>query len=262
MEEKTTKDQQVGVVKHPAYLTSKIKMYRETEAFEFSGAFVNDTLINHKVSHDLLHQSEIQELEKLSYERRKRSFALGRLSAKLALNELANDIPSSSIHIESGVFGFPVIHCAEMKSTQVSITHSGSLGVSIAFDEKHPMGIDLEKINLKNAKAISNQISTNEQSLLREIGKLNLEGFTAIWSAKEALSKILKTGMMIEFGLLEINHIEVQQETLMFEFKNFGQYKALCHTNAQYAIALVLPKKTTVNVTEFWNIFNLSTLKY
>ena len=259
MEEKTTKDQQAGVVKHPGYFTSKIKMYRETESFEFSGAFVNDTLVNSKLAYELFHQSELQELEKLSYERRKQSFALGRLSAKLALNVLINDIPSNSIQIKSGVFGFPVIYCGEMRSTQVSITHSGSLGLSIAFDEKHPMGIDLEKISLKNAKAILNQISSNEQSLLRKINRFNLEGITAIWSAKEALSKILKTGMMIEFGLLEINHIEVQQETLMFEFKNFGQYKALCHANTQYAIALVLPKKTTVNLTEFWSIFNLST---
>jgi phosphopantetheinyl transferase len=249
-------------VKNPDFLTSKVKMYRGDEEHEFSVAFVRNETLNSLSLKNLLHDAELQYLETLTYERRKRSYTLGRLSAKLAIQKLTNHILATSIHIESGVFGFPIVSNTNLKNIQVSITHSGPLGVSIAFEEKHPMGIDLEKIRPDNDKVILNQISQSERSLLQGINKFNLEGFTSIWCAKEALSKILKTGMMINFSFLEIDHVEMNLKTIMYEFKNFGQYKALCYTNEMYAIALVLPKKTSVNLEEFRRAFNLSTVLF
>jgi phosphopantetheinyl transferase len=249
-------------VEHQDFLTSKVKMHRGDQEFEFSGAFVRNEILNGSSVHHLFHDTELAYLEELTYDRRKRSYTLGRLSAKLAVKKLTNDMPANSIHIESGVFGFPIVNSPSVKNMQVSITHSGPLGVSIAFEERHPMGIDLEKIRPNNDKVILNQISDHEKSLLQEIHKYNLEGFTSIWCAKEALSKILKTGMMINFDFLEIDNVEITSNTIIYEFKNFGQYKALCHTNEMYAIALVLPKKTTVNLEEFWNTFNMSTVLF
>lgn len=237
-------------------------MHRGDEEFEFSAAFVRNELLDNTSVQHLLHDAELQYLNQLIYERRKRSYTLGRLSAKLAITRLTPKTAANSIHIESGVFGFPIVKCNEIANTQVSITHSGPLGVSIAFAEKHPMGIDLEKIRPNNDKVILNQISETEKSLLQEIGKYNLEGFTSVWCAKEALSKILKTGMMLNFSYLEIDNVETHAKTIVYEFKNFGQYKALCYTNEMYAIALVLPKKTSVNLDEFWDTFNLSTILF
>ena len=237
-------------------------MYRGDEEHEFSVAFVRNEILNNTSLENLLHDAELKYLDELTYERRKRSYTLGRLSAKLALETLTHQTPATSIHIESGVFGFPIVRGSRVKNTQVSITHSGPLGVSIAFEEKHPMGIDLEKIRPDNNKVILNQISQEERLLLQGIDKFNFEGFTSIWCAKEALSKILKTGMMINFSFLEIDHVEIGLKTITCEFKNFGQYKALCYTNEMYAIALVLPKKTSVNLEEFWSSFNLSTVLF
>jgi phosphopantetheinyl transferase len=262
VEEETEQNQQFSIVENPDFLTSKVKMYRGNQEHEFSIAFVRDEMLNSSSFKHLLHDAELSYLQKLTYERRRRSYTLGRLSAKLAVKKLTNNTSARSIHIGSGVFGFPIVCSPNVTNTQVSITHSGPLGVSIAFEEKHPMGIDLEKIRPDNDKVILNQISQNEKALLQNINKFNLEGFTSIWCAKEALSKILKTGMMINFSFLEIDNVEMNLKTITYEFKNFGQYKALCYTNEMYALALVLPKKTAVNLEDLWATFNLSTVLF
>lgn len=238
-----------------AYTTSKIKMNRGDKEFEFSSAIVRKEKLNTSTMYKLFHPSELKYLENLSYENRKWSYILGRLSAKLAIKSLSNVSTLHSIYIDSGVFNFPVVRCRELKNTQVSITHSGSLGISLAYQEEHPMGIDVEEICNKNSKAILSQITWNEKLLLKRVYKNTLSGFTSIWCAKEALSKVLKTGMMLNFSFLEIDSVNIREKTLIYEFKNFSQYKALCHTNEAYAIAIVLPKNTSVNLEEFWSSF-------
>ena len=77
-----------------------------------------------------------------------------------------------------------------------------------------------------------------------------------LWSAKEALSKLLKTGMMLDFKFLEIDRIINENESTTLYFKNFGQYKAVCTTNSEYAIAIALPKLTTIQPQKIWDTFN------
>jgi phosphopantetheinyl transferase len=244
------------------FLSSKMTMFRGDETFEFSVAFVRNELLNSSILQDLFHPSELNYLEKLTYERRKRSYILGRLSAKLALQKLSDTHLNRTVQIQSGVFGFPIVSCSAIQNTKVSITHSGMLGVSIAYQENHPMGVDLEKIRPDNDRVILSQITDNERSLLQKSQLNDLYGFTSLWCAKEALSKVLKTGMTLNFSFLEIDSVELNDKTIVYEFKNFGQYKALCYTNDMYAMAVVLPRKTTVNLTTFWELFDLSTISF
>ena len=77
-----------------------------------------------------------------------------------------------------------------------------------------------------------------------------------LWCAKEALAKVIKTGMMLDFIFLEVEEIYEENNSLVTTFQHFGQYKAMCHVNANYAIAIVLPRKTTVNFSQVWHMFN------
>ena len=68
-----------------------------------------------------------------------------------------------------------------------------------------------------------------------------------LWTAKEALSKILKTGMMVPFELYETTTIAATPYGLSFEFKNFAQYKAEIFFEMPYCFAMAYPKKSRLN---------------
>lgn len=240
-------------------VASIIEINRGNENFYFSISIIEKEDFPFFKINNFLHPSEKEVFNSFKYERRKQSYALGRISAKLAVKKISQIEALASINIDSGIFGFPIVKCSEAKNVQVSISHSDTLGISIAFKESHPMGIDIEKINSDREKVLYSQISNNELELLQLIKEDNLYGYTTLWCAKEAMSKIIKTGMMLDFNFLEIKDIVREEETLCCTFKNFGQYKALCYSNNKYAIALVLPKNSVANMQAVWKDFNSKT---
>lgn len=231
-------------------------MDRTNKAYNASVSLVKKEFIKIPDALHLFHNSERKYYENLKYERRKLNYILGRFSAKLAVNTLLKNASIKSINIGSGVFGFPIVKCLNTKNIQVSITHCGAIGMSIAFKESHPMGIDIEAISCDKEKAIRSQITDKEIELLQTLNMNTISGYTILWCAKEALAKVIKTGMMLDFVFLEIEEINKENNSLVATFKHFGQYKAMCHANSNYAIAIVLPRKTTTNLSEVWNMFN------
>ncbi len=203
-----------------------------------------------------LHPKEKIRYDALKYARRKESYLLSRLSAKSAITGLLKVNTPEKIWIDSGVFDFPVVRYAMFPNTCVSITHCEGIGMSTAYDEMHPMGIDLEKISSDKEETILSQITDYEKGLLNKVGMATIFGYTILWCAKEALSKVLKTGMMIDFKLLAIESITSTHKTVECTFSNFPQYKALSHTNDEYAISIVLPRKTEADFTEVWQQFD------
>lgn len=235
---------------------SIIKMDRGDKEYNASISLVKKRSTTIPDSLQLFHRLEKKHYETIKYDRRKLNYILGRFSAKFAINTMIEIPCMQSINIGSGVFGFPIVRCVEAKNIQVSITHCGFIGMSIAFKESHPMGIDIERISFDKEKAILSQISQYELKLLAVFGINDISGYTALWCAKEALAKIIKTGMMLDFSFLEIETIEKEENTYVAKFKHFGQYKAMCHINENYAISVVLPRKTMTNLEEVWTMFD------
>jgi 4'-phosphopantetheinyl transferase len=69
-----------------------------------------------------------------------------------------------------------------------------------------------------------------------------------LWTAKEALSKVLRCGFMIPFELLEIEMFEPNNDFAISYFKNFHQYQALSFPLANTLCSLVYPKKTELSL--------------
>ncbi len=235
---------------------SIIKMDRANKAYKASVSLIKEEFIKIPDALQLFHNSEKKYYENLKYDRRKLNYILGRFSAKLAVNTLLKKASLNSINIGSGVFGFPIVKCLKAKNVQVSITHCGTIGMSVAFKESHPMGIDIEAISFDKEKAIQSQITDKEIALLQLLNMNDISGYTLLWCAKEALAKVIKTGMMLDFLFLEVEEIYKENNSLVATFYHFGQYKAMCHVNSNYAIAIVLPRKTTVNLSKVWTMFN------
>ena len=228
----------------------------ENQVFLASICFCDKSKFTEESAFDFMHVEEKKYLNKLSYEKRIWSFLLGRISSKLALNELVSVSNFSSIHIKAGVFGFPVLYCEKATNFQTSITHTDKIAGAIVFPEEHPLSIDIEKVERSKLKAIKSVLTSEEEALLHSNNLNNSNGITMLWSAKEALSKLLKTGMMLDFKFLEIDRIINENESTTLYFKNFGQYKAVCTTNSEYAIAIALPKLTTIQPQKIWDTFN------
>jgi phosphopantetheinyl transferase (holo-ACP synthase) len=79
-----------------------------------------------------------------------------------------------------------------------------------------------------------------------------------LWTAKEALSKVLKTGMMTPFYVYEINKITAKNKYVISDFKNFAQYKGISFNLGSYVCTIVYPKSTEIylNITYLKKVFN------
>ncbi|WP_052046107.1 4'-phosphopantetheinyl transferase family protein [Candidatus Paracaedibacter symbiosus] len=193
---------------------------------------------------DFLHPKEQDYLATLLYPKRQYSYLLGRYCAKQAISAYKNLNNSTQVLIETGVFHQPIVSYLSHDNIQVSISHTDILGAALAFPEAHPMGIDVEAICPSKVATIKTQLSPNEQQLAFLFSDNKAVQLTFLWTVKEALSKVLKCGLMVPFELLEVEKIKYQENFAISYFKNFKQYKALSFFLDTAVCSLVYPQKT------------------
>ena len=196
----------------------------------------------------VLHPGELVYFNELEFDRRKRSYLIGRYAAKQAIANLVQKENLQNILIQQGIFNQPVVRCEMHQNIQVSITHCEEFGAAIAFPEAHPMGIDLQEINERRREVIESQVSEPEKEIIGKLSHPYDTILTLFWTAKEALSKVLKTGMMTPFTLFEMNVIEVRDDCFIGYFKNFAQYKTLSFVIDKHVCSIVYPKNTELGI--------------
>ena len=107
-----------------------------------------------------------------------------------------------------------------------------------------PLGVDLEKIDSGNIEVLENQMSTME----KKISLLPLPRaarVTLIWTAKEALSKVLKTGLITPLEVFEIEKFEhLASNCVAGYYKFFPQYKVVSFIVKGYICSIVYPAVT------------------
>ncbi|MEW9701801.1 4'-phosphopantetheinyl transferase superfamily protein [Paenibacillus sp. SI8] len=194
-----------------------------------------------------LHIEERNYFDTLKFEKRIRSFLLGRFAAKQAVAALTGEEKLEYIHIQAGIFDQPILS-STTRNTQVSITHCNDYGAAIAFPEAHPMGIDFEKIDDKKRSAFESQITLAEKENINALPISLDTALTLLWSAKEALSKVLKTGLTTSFKVFEVSKIELYDDHFICFYKNFKQYKAIAFTVGSHICAIACPLKTEMNL--------------
>ncbi|TWH49315.1 4'-phosphopantetheinyl transferase superfamily protein [Sporomusa sp. KB1] len=197
------------------------------------------------ISH--LHTQERNYYNTLKFEKRIRSYLIGRFVAKQAIAALTGEDKLTQIVIQSGVFTQPIV-ISNKQNIQVSITHCEDYGAALAFPEAHPMGIDLEKIDSSQNGVLAGQFTEFETTRIIPLVTPYETGLTLLWTAKEALSKVLKTGLMTPFEVFEISRIDLCNNFTMCYYKNFAQYKAISFTIGNYMCSIVYPIKTELYV--------------
>ena len=75
-----------------------------------------------------------------------------------------------------------------------------------------------------------------------------------LWSIKESVSKIIRTGLTTDFKLFEIDSFEQHGDEFSCTFKNFMQYRAVAKKIGDCVCSIVVPEKTTCKLKEFWSV--------
>jgi 4'-phosphopantetheinyl transferase len=206
---------------------------------------------------DLLSDQEMDYFESLPVERRRISYLLGRCAAKCALAPLLGEHDYRAISIEPGIFQQPVVVHRHAAGYDVSISHDGERAVAIAFAAGHPMGIDIEAFQARHHETLLHAVPAEERWLLQYRDCPGPELPLVLWTAREALSKAIRCGMMAPASTLSIESID-RCGTSRYEslFRNFPQYKALSWIAGGAVISIALPRRTALEFDPFrsWEI--------
>lgn len=172
----------------------------------------------------------------------------GRLCAKLALTILHDGLDSQEVSIERGVFGQPVVFGRNLANAQVSISHSGGWAAAVAFAEAHPMATDIEVFSESKQAVILSNMTAAE---LDQIAATTLSArmrLTLLWTIKESLSKVLRSGLMSPFEIYAIDTIAETDGGIVSTFKNFAQYKCVSLSVGTLGLSVSLPKRTEIDL--------------
>ena len=225
-----------------------MRLIRQDQVLQATLCLVQATLENllyQERVEKFLHIKEKEYLNNLVYPQRKLSYLLGRYCAKQVLCQQFRGTAMSDILINPGVFGQPIVRSLHTPSAQVSIAHSKNLGVALAFEAIHPMGIDIEIVSPETVSTVLPELTQQEKALLQEKWQI-ASGcrYTWIWTVKEALGKILKTGLMTPLFIYEIDDIRYQNAYILAKYKNFPQYQALSFFYKDAIVSIALPQAT------------------
>lgn len=234
------------------HTVKSIKLIRDDRSYEAVRCIIKsdyDGLLEYL---NLLHPKEREYLNSLKYSKRKYSYLQGRIASKIALKATDENLDVSTIEISRSVFNNPLIQYSN-NNLQVSISHSSSVGYSMIFPEEHPLAIDIEAINESRLSSMEGINCKTEKQLFHNTGANIVELNTILWSAKEALSKILKTGLMVNLDIYEVSKIIDHKTYFESNFKNFFQYKVLSKVTHDMIISIALPLKSFIdNDIVFW----------
>lgn len=183
-------------------------------------------------------------------EKRKKSYLMGRISAKSAVGEFENELDPKSVSIENDVFGKPLIVGADKYN--VSISHTESLGAAAVFDLRFPVCLGVEKFDPRNMEMEKSMLTFREKMMLDFSSFINEQDviLTVLWTAKEALGKLLGTGLKAEKDVLEISEVIENDGCFTCKFSNFSQFKSFSWRSSGYVCTLIYSEEYNIEITE------------
>jgi 4'-phosphopantetheinyl transferase len=196
----------------------------------------------------LLREEERRTYDTFSREVRRRSFVTGRYCAKKAISLLCETNDLSKIAITTGAFNQPVVVCPHEEKLGVSISHCGHSAIAICFPEASPMGIDLEICDKERSKIVSEQLTEKERTMSSGVAVDPLLFSLICWTAKESLSKALRTGLTTPLALFELRRLEAVKGEFAGSFVNFIQYRSVSRVLRERVVSFVLPRTFTSTI--------------
>ena len=226
------------------------KVTCETLSFGLVKGSFQDLLRN---KNQFLHIQEEEVFSGYDFDLKKYSYLLGRLAAKKALKQHEEELFRENEYlILNGSIGEPVLL---NRNLHISIAHTAPFGLAVASSPMLAVGVDIECPSHFH-KIKPSVFSDNERQLFTKPGIPFDEELAKclLWSAKESLVKLIKTGFTIPFNLLEIASVEVIEDIYYAIFKNFPAFQVLLFKSNNLVVGISVHKNV--------KIFNTSMLLY
>ena len=184
----------------------------------------------------LCHEEQIY-FKTLKHEKRQLSYLLGRYCAKQALATYTKYPVSADWHIAPGIFNQPVIVANPTNlNLSLSLSHSYNYGAALVFPTTYPMAVDLEIIDVQRQKIIHAKCSPRERELVNSPSEYFL-----LWTAKEVLAKVLKTGLGASFKIYEVAEVKDCGQYYESDYVYFSQYRCISWVWGEVLISMVKP---------------------
>ncbi|WP_169450914.1 4'-phosphopantetheinyl transferase family protein [Paenibacillus taiwanensis] len=194
-----------------------------------------------------LHPSEAAYLDKLRFVKRRQSYLAGRYAAKRAVAAwIGADIPLRCIAIGRGQFEQPIVTVNSYSNIQVSITHCDGGAAAIAFHEAIPLGIDMELIQQEKVDVLKSQLTASECNMVKQLPFAQAASLTLLWTAKESLSKVLKTGLTVPPHFYETVDVEASASSVNGRYAFFPQYRFLAFIAGPFVYAVTYPHQAAL----------------
>lgn len=172
-------------------------------------------------------------------------FVHSRYITKKAVQNLMPDTPLNNIQVLKGVFEQPVLEISHgSASYDVSVSHKDNIAASLVFPHYHPAGIDIDVVTPQNMKALNRMLTAHEQHICGEYSERKM----AIYTAKEALSKIMKCGLTVPVHFLEVNALQKEETFYSGVFTNFCQYQFISFASGDHILTMVFPKNSKCTI--------------
>jgi 4'-phosphopantetheinyl transferase len=152
---------------------------------------------------DLLSPREEKLLAGLGHVPRRRKWLMGRAAAKRLVRDMLGDgqVPEKKISVLNQPSGEPFV-LIEGKGGwdyPISISHRSEVGMAAApLERTARIGADLETIEPRDAALVRQFYTDGEAQIVEAAGKARDEIVSRIWSAKEAVLKLLGLGLRID----------------------------------------------------------------
>jgi phosphopantetheinyl transferase len=153
----------------------------------------------------ILSAAEIVSLNKIKLEKNRLQWVAGRYAVKNAFSRYLNsNMDYRSIDVLRGADSAPYI--PQFPSHIVSISHSYPYCVGMVAQRK--IGVDIEKISMPDKSLIKYFYTENEKHALKNCTSDDrYSGKSMIyWTRKEAVAKLLRLGMKMDFGKLDTSN--------------------------------------------------------
>ncbi|MGZ5279303.1 MAG: 4'-phosphopantetheinyl transferase family protein [Pseudobdellovibrionaceae bacterium] len=160
-----------------------------------TAAFGHLKPISQDVVDQILHRDEVKIYNDIKDRRRRYQFLMGRYAAKRNLGWNVSGFHMSDVAILGDPLGKPTIKANTFLAVGVSISHVDNLAVALVGPKSH-IGIDIEVLRKSLVLIGPTVLSECERNLMSEFSfsqEGEMEGI--VWSAKEAASKFLGTGI-------------------------------------------------------------------
>ena len=153
---------------------------------------------------------EREHLDSLTVERRRLDWLLGRWTAKQTLIlasvfEESDVAHPSRLEILPGSDGSPrVTISGEVSPVSISLSHRAGRALCCVW-QGGAVGCDLELVEPRSEAFCRDYFTSREQAVIASEGATGLSvTANSLWSAKESILKLLKTGLTVDSRLLEV----------------------------------------------------------